>query len=237
MRVVICDDSPVFLDSTAQHVRRWAEENSTTVSIHTYDNGDALLDCCAAEEPDIIFMDILMPLLGGIEAAKEIRRQNKTVHIIFLTSSADFALESYDAKAQGYLLKPVEYDRIKSCLDDCAEAHKQARDHLTIKTAMGYQTLYFRDIEYAEAQNKHVVFCLKSGDIVETTEPLYTIEKKIAGYSGFFHCHRSYIVYLPNIHRFNHTEITTKSGKTIPVARGYAKTLKEAYFAVMFGEE
>ena len=74
----------------------------------------------------------------------------------FLTSSPEFALESYEVKAQGYVLKPIAYDKLKELLDECAQSFAEEPKNMVIKTVTGYQKLYFHEIEYAEAQNKRV---------------------------------------------------------------------------------
>ena len=86
------------------------------------------------------------------------------------------------------------------------------------------------------AQNINVIFLLKSGKTDEVYEPLHTFENRFTETDGFFKCHRSYIVFLPNVDRFSGTEIITKSGKTVPIARSSAKAFKEAYFRFMFNE-
>ena len=163
-----------------------------------------------------------MPLLNGMDAARELRQRDKSVKIIFLTSSPEFALESYEVKAQGYVLKPIAYDKLKELLDECAQSFAEEPKNMVIKTVTGYQKLYFHEIEYAEAQNKRVFFHLRSGNIIESAEPFHSFEE------------RSYLVYLQNVDHFTAAEITTKSGRNIPVSRGYAKAFKEAYFAQMF---
>ena len=107
---------------------------------------------------------------------------------------------------------------------------------MVVKTPFGYQKLYFHEIEYAEAQNKRVFFYLRNGSSVETMDPLYSFKESLNNQNGFFKCHRSYLVYLPNVDHFNTTEITMKSGRQIPIARGFSKSLKDAYFSVMFQE-
>ena len=107
-------------------------------------------------------------------------------------------------------------------------------EKLVLKTAQGYQWVYFHDIEFAEAQNKRVILYLCSGKNVEVVNPLYSFKDRFTDSDGFFKCHRSYIVYLPNIDHFNMTEITTRSGRKIPIARSYAKAFQEAYFSHMF---
>ena len=145
-------------------------------------------------------------------------------------------LESYEVKAQGYLLKPVTYEKIRETLDECSYSFAAEPDHIILKTTLGYQKLYLHEIEYAEAQNKKVIFYLQTGRTVETFDPLYYFENRLTNNLGFFKCHRSYLVYMPNVDHFNMTEIVTKSGRKIPIARGYGKAFKEAYFTLMFRE-
>lgn len=234
IRIAVCDDSPEFLQQAVNMVERWSEESGVPAEIYRFDNGDALLAKNAVTHMDIIFLDIIMPLQSGIDTAKELRQSDKAVKIIFLTSSPEFALDSYEVKAQDYLLKPVTYEKVKETLTECSHTFEEEPKNIVLKTAFGYQKLYFHDMEYAEAQNKRVVFYLRTGKTVESAESLHSLEDRLCLNDGFFKCHRSYLVYLPNVDHFNMTEIITKSGRSIPIARGYGKAFKEAYFAFVF---
>lgn len=234
MRIAVCDDSPEFLQRAVNMVERWSEESGIPAEIYRFDNGDALLAKNAVTHMDIIFLDIIMPLQSGIDTAKELRQSDNAVKIIFLTSSPESALDSYEVKALGYLLKPVTYKKVKETLDECRHAFEAEPKNIVLKTAFGYQKLYLHDIEYAEAQNKRVVFYLRTGKTVEAVESLHSLEDRTTESDGFFKCHRSYLVYLPNVDHFSMTEIITKSGRSIPIARGYGKAFKEAYFAFVF---
>ena len=234
IRIAVCDDSPEFLKQAVNMVERWSEESGVPAEIYRFDNGDALLAKNAVTHMDIIFLDIIMPLQSGIDTAKELRQSDKAVKIIFLTSSPEFALDSYEVKAQDYLLKPVTYEKVKETLTECSHTFEEEPKNIVLKTAFGYQKLYFHDMEYAEAQNKRVVFYLRTGKTVESAESLHSLEDRLCLNDGFFKCHRSYLVYLPNVDHFSMTEIITKSGRSIPIARGYGKAFKEAYFAFVF---
>ena len=234
IRIAVCDDSPDFLQRAVDMVERWSEQSGIQTEIYRFDNGDALLAKNAVAHMNIIFLDIIMPLQSGIDTAKELRQSDNAVKIIFLTSSPEFALESYEVKAQGYLLKPVTYEKIKETLDECSHSFETESENIVMKTAFGYQKLYFHDIEYLEAQNKRVVFYLGTGKTVEAAESLHSLEGRLCINDGFFKCHRSYLVYIPNVDRFSMTEIITKSGRSIPIARGYSKAFKDAYFAFVF---
>lgn len=234
IRIAVCDDDDISLQNAVSMIEKWSEQNGIQVGLFTFDNGDALIARNAALRMDIIFLDIVMPLLNGMDAAKEIRQQDTAVNIIFLTSTPEYALESYDVKARGYLLKPVSYDRMKELLDDCCRNLDTEPGNLLLKTETGYQKIYYRDIEYIEAQNKKIIVYMRSGRSVRTTQTLRSFESNLNESEGFFKCHRSYIVYIPNVDHFNLSEINTKSGHCIPIARGFGKAFQEAYFSYMF---
>lgn len=237
LRIGLCDDDKEYLQLLMHMVRLWADYSRVEVELLPFNNGDDLIARNAASHMDIVILDIVMPLLNGMDTARELRAQDTAVKLIFLTSSPEFALESYEVRAQDYLLKPVSYDRLQEALDACCQMLRAEPKNMVLKTSFGFQKLYFGDVEYAEAQNKRVVFHLRTGREVDTPEPLYSLEDKLVSEDGFFKCHRSYLVYLPNVDHFNSTEIIMRSGRCVPIARGYAKAFQEAYFAQMFREE
>lgn len=236
LRIAICDDEENCLNETKILLENWSAASSSRLEIDCFENGDSLIKKAATTRYDIIFLDIVMPLLNGMDAAKELRKKDKIVKIIFLTCSPEFALQSYSVKATDYCLKPVTCQKLKEIMDDCTAFNRKEPENITLKTVGGYQKIYLHDIEYIEAHNKRVFFYLKSDKVVEVIQPLYTFETGLSDSKGFFKCHRSYLVYLPNVDYFNNTEIKTRSGRRIPIARGYGKAFKDACFAVMFQE-
>ena len=118
LRIAVCDDSPIFLNKTKTYIETWSANTGHAVQIFTYDNGDALIEAHKDCHMDIIFLDIIMPLLNGMDTARELRQHDRAVQIIFLTSSPEFALESYEVRAQGYILKPVSQEKLSKELNE-----------------------------------------------------------------------------------------------------------------------
>lgn len=234
LSIATCDDDKGCLEYTEHLIKSWAEESGTKIKISSFDNGDEFLSACKKEKFDIVFMDIVMPLFNGIDTARELRKTDKDLKIVFLTNSPEFALDSYSVKAFDYIIKPVVYNKIKEALDTCKEYLPVESKNLTVKTLLGYKRIFLHEIEFLEAQNKQVVFYLRSDQRIEVSEPLYTFEQKLLLEDGFFKCHRSYIVYIPSVDYFNTSTILTKTGKSIPIARGLGKAFQEAYFSFMF---
>ena len=234
MRILACDDDTAFLDALEQMVGRWSRDTGTPVELETCDNGDDLLAAHAARRADVVILDMIMPLLDGMGCARELRRADASARIVFLTSSPEFALESYEVKAYDYLLKPVAYERVAQLLDELASTHQAPENELVLKTSAGYQALRCADIEFAEARNKRVRLHLRDGRDLEGLEPFRALEDRLIGNASFFKCHRSYAVNLHNIDHFGNTEITTRSGAAIPLARSCKHEFQDAYFAARF---
>lgn len=234
IRIVVCDDEKTDLDRISDIVQNWAEEKGIEIELQVFSNGDDLLLQTTVSHMDVILLDIIMPMLNGMDTAKELRKHDSAVSIIFLTSSPEFALESYDVKARGYLLKPVDEKKLKDLLDDVSQILLEEPKHLIVKTEYGYKKLYYHEIEWVEVQNKTILFFLRDGKQIKTFGTLHSFEDKLEDSLGFFKCHRSYIVNILNIDTYNVSEIIMKSGQRIPIARGYGKAFQEAYFNFMF---
>lgn len=206
LKIIACDDDVAFLDRLHRMIDRWSIETGTAVDAALVTRGEDLLA----------------------------RQADTAVRLVFLTSSPEFALESYEVRAFDYLLKPVTYERLAQLLDELSSMRPAATDELVIKTSFGYHALRLSDIEYAEARNKHVVFHLRDGRDIEALESFRSVEDRLAQNATFFKCHRSYQVNLRNIDHFDRTDIVMRSGACIPLSRSSKQGFQDAYFAVRF---
>ena len=234
LKIIACDDDVAFLDRLHRMIDRWSTETGTAVDVALVTRGEDLLARHAASRADIILLDMIMPLVNGMDTARELRQADTAVRLVFLTSSPEFALESYEVRAFDYLLKPVTYERLAQLLNELSSMRPAATDELVIKTSFGYHALRLSDIEYAEARNKHVVFHLRDGRDIEALESFRSVEDRLAQNATFFKCHRSYQVNLRNIDHFDRTDIVMRSGACIPLSRSCKQGFQDAYFAVRF---
>ena len=235
LKIAICDDSPEFITQITSLIQLWSGHNSATI-INSFENGKDLIQTHASDPFHIIFLDVVMPELDGIETARTIRENDPAVKIVFLTASREYAFESYSVKANNYLLKPVRQTDLDHCLDELSAEFEQKKSHLVLRTTSAIHRVDLENIEYLEAQNKHVLFMLTDGRVLESIDPLYTYEPKLPLSEGFFKCHRSYIVNLMQIATYTQKEITMHSGCRIPISRNCHKDFKTAYFSVIFQE-
>lgn len=232
-RIAICDDDLQALTAISRLVARWPGLPAEH-AVLTFSNGDDLIDSHAAAPFDVILLDIVMPLLNGIEAAREIRSRDRLSKIVFLTSSPEYALESYSVKADDYLLKPVEEAVLFRCLDELSREIRRNSRLITVRGVNAVYRVELDRIEYIEAQNKHALIALSDGRQLLSTEPLYTFEERLPMGEGFFKCHRSYIVSIHQIDTYTSKEITMRCGCRIPISRTCRKEFESAFFSVLF---
>ena len=233
MNIAICDDEILFTRELSSLLTHWAEKNDFSLTLYPYSNGDDLLTALRTIPVDLIFLDIIMPLLNGIDTAREIRSMGLTVPVIFLTSSREFALDSYDVKAFHYLLKPVNTLKLFSVMDDFFKTYHVPAETFVAHTADGFCSITLNDVDYLEAQNKQVLVCLSNGTTLKIRELFVKCEGVFTPEKGFFKCHRSYIVNLSHIKQFTRTMVTTVIS-SVHISRNNYSAFKDAYISNMF---
>lgn len=237
MRIVICDDDPICQRTAVAAVEAWAADCHQRAEIAVFDNGDDLIEHLQQKPASILLLDIFMPVFSGMDIAREIRSFDQDLIIVFLTSSPEYAIESYDVRASGYLLKPLDRDKLCTVLDRCLKDLEPLPKRIILRTVGGYLSQQISEIECVEAQNKTMIITRTDGGYLESMDTLSNLEQKLTIEAGFFKCHRSYLVNLFAVEHFNMTQIITKSGRNIPIARGYGKAFKDAYFTLMFRDQ
>lgn len=234
MRIALCDDQPEQLKQMRSLILGW-DERPGDLAVSCYENGDALLRAHNAAPFDIIFLDVIMPLLSGMETAKLLRQSDKSVKLVFLTSSPDYAVDAFGVKASNYLLKPLDPKKLYQCLRELSQELEASVRRICIRSPHTLHRIAVADIEYVESQNKRILFVLSNGQTILSAEPLYTFEDKLTLEDGFFKCSRSFIVNIHRINTFTAKEIRTRSGARISISRSCHREFEQAYFSVLFG--
>ena len=228
MHIAICDDNTHELSRIATLLDEYKSEREADISYDTFQSTIDLLETMKDVRYDLLILDIIMPGTNGMEAAKELRKSNCDIAIIFITSSREYAVESYRVKAEDYIIKPAKKEEFFDILDKQLVSLSRNEAYLTLKTGNGIVKLVFSQIVYVEVINRSVHFILINGDIRLAYGYLNDYEYYLLSDPHFFKPHRSYIVNFRYITELNKNGFTTILGNTIPVARDtYAKAKAE----------
>lgn len=235
--ISICDDNKCQLSIIENLITEYFNKNDIPFKYDIFSNPMNLLDAFEEKEYHILFLDVLMPGMNGIEVAKEVRKINKLTKIIFLTSSPEFAVQSYSVDAYYYLIKPINKKNIYSILDDLFQSLNIEEDSLFLPFTTGNTKIPLNNIEYVEVIDKKLQYHFIDGCTIEGLGTLSDLFEELKKYSYFIKCHRSYIINLNWIQEVSSKSLITFNNNHIPVSRTIYSEVKNTYIHYLFEKD
>jgi len=238
LKIAICDDDIRELARISDLLNQYQKNKGITLRYDVFQSSVELLEAMRRHPYQILILDIMIPGVNGIQAAQEIRDFNDETSIIFLTSSAEFAVESYSVNAYSYLLKPGTADSLYPVLDKLILKAQRKEKTLILTLPDGVTRLPFSRIEFLEVNNKKLLFHLEDGIVREMTGTLSDFEEKLLSRREFVKVHRSYIyiVNMEHINRLSAKDLSTYSNRIVPVSRLLFSQVREKYMDYLFSE-
>ncbi|MGD8208105.1 MAG: LytTR family DNA-binding domain-containing protein [Thiohalocapsa sp.] len=173
------------------------------VSCGEASNGLEALTLTEREQPDIVLMDVRMPGMDGIEAARHLAQLDKPPAVIFATAYGEHALEAFETRAVGYLLKPVRQERLEDALRQATrptraqlarlldEENPAARSHICARIRGRLELVPVEEVIYFQADQKYVTVCHQGGEVI-IEDSLKSLEDEFGG--RFLRIHRNALV-------------------------------------------
>lgn len=216
LSIAVCDDDIRDGCNIIKMVKMIMEVRRTPCLIRQFSSGQELL--AASESFDIIFLDVLMQELNGLQTAEYLRKQGKCSILIFITSSRDYVFDAYDVEAFQYLLKPVNDKKLKRVLEQAlGKIEPQAKDFIMISRERQKLKIVLDDIWYFEGRGRQIDIHRKEGTI-SYYEQISELEEQLKDKS-FFRCHKSYLVNLKYVESYNRQEAVLENGERIMIAK------------------
>lgn len=232
MKLALCDDRRRDLDEIQALLEAYRQSRrELELTVFPYSGASALLD--AGIDFDLYLLDILMPGLNGIELGRELRRAHPMAPILYLTTSRDFALESYRTEAMGYLLKPVAGDELFRSLDRAAEhcARERARA-VAIPVEDGMRRIFFSELVSARAVGRTLLLHLTDGSLLSSIGRKLNFTQlweRLRGDGRFLLLQRGCLVNMDLIDWLGEAELELVGGRRLHLPRGRRGALRRAY--------
>lgn len=235
IRIAICDDEKTQREALRNFLKRYFSGKDYAFALGEYTCGEPLITDYGENTAgyDLIFLDIFMGGIDGMEAARAIRKRDAGVPIIFLTTTPDYALEGYDVRAMGYLLKPLLPDKATALLDYFLRVeYGGTKKTLLVREGARGTRIAYREILYIESRNSKLLVHTVDGQEHRVYRRLDEVERELAGRS-FLRCQQSFLVNLAHVCVAEKDSFVLEGGIRIPLRRQSAKQLREAYFGYL----
>lgn len=231
MNIAICEDKIEELNIINKFIDNWSKINNIEVNVDKYQSAESFLfEWTDDNKYDVIFLDIKMKKLSGIELSNLIREKNKKVDIVFTTGIFEHVLHGYNVAAMQYLLKPISQNDIHLCLNrvlDRIKSTNKLSQFMIIKTSKENIKLNYDEIYYFEMFSPNIIIYTKKGKVV-LRKAISEIEKDLRC-NSFIRCHRSYIVNLKYVKSISKNAITLENGESVPISRNKYKEVNNYY--------
>ncbi len=221
LRIAICDDETAARDALRICLEKIIEEETEEI-VYEFTSGERAVSWLQKHqgEIDVLFLDVEMKGINGMEAARQIRIFDKNLQIVFVTGYTDYVFDGYQVGALDYLMKPVRPERMKAvCARIRQKLEKQADKTLILKNADAIYRFSFDDILYAYSERRQVHLVTRNGEYL-FYKKLDELENRLD--TSFVRIHQRYLVHAKAVSKITKkaVEIEKKDGTAaLPVSR------------------
>lgn len=243
VKIAICDDEKQI----RLYIAKCVSEICPEAEISEYPKADEIIS--KYFDADILFLDIRMPGMDGMKAARILRTLGRSTIIIFVTAAKEYVFQAFDVGAVQYILKPFEKDKLVQTIKKALTLAKEKKEVETLLSGdnegstpktfwINYHGSKMRvvlsDIAYAEVFDRQIMLHMKDNSSLE----YYGKMSELEGITGedFFRIHRAYLINLGLLSSYNSKTVTICEAE-LPIARGKYNELVKAYLAYVTREE
>ena len=233
LRIAVCDDRQGELETLCSYIAAYLDIHQLQAEVTAFSHPDKLLGALEMQSFHLYLLDIVMPMVNGLELGKVIRRRDSEAQIIYVTTEPQFALQAYAANPINYLIKPVQKQQLFDTLAlAVAKADFAQEQTIAVKTVDNLRVVKLADITCCEYRNHAVTFHLACGEKICSR----TIRERFSEYSApllndahFVQCHMSFVVNMRKVEYFAKESFTLFGGQVVPIASRQYPAVRDAY--------
>ena len=233
LNIAVCDDEKCMSEKLKIMTEDFFRKKNTDISVVEYSSGEELLK--SNERIDILFLDIGMRGMDGIETARKLRAHGYNGFLIFITVLKDMVFQSFEVQPFDYLVKPVQEEHFEKTMERLFHSMQDrlSPEKVNLLVQKGYESniISFQDIVCCEIIDRKVYLYLVSGEVTSYYERIENLEKKLD--ERFFRCHRSYLINLNHLKSYRNNTAYMADGKEIPVSRLRSKEFSKVILQYM----
>ena len=233
INIAVCDDEKCMAEKIEKMAENFFRKKHTEISIIKYSSGEGLLK--SNERTEILFLDIGMRGMDGIETARRLRGNGYDGFLIFITVLKEMVFQSFEVQPFDYLVKPVQEEHFEKTMERLVRSMQDRispeKVNLLVQKGCERNIISFQELVCCEIIDRKVYLYLASGEVIDYYESIEMLEKKLDG--RFFRCHRSYLINLNYLKSYRNSTAYMANGKEIPVSRLRSKEFSKVILQYM----
>ncbi|QOV19871.1 response regulator transcription factor [Blautia liquoris] len=232
LNIALCDDDRKAVSRYAGLIRQIAAKHQIPIEISYFDSGESLFQQYREkmEDLDIVYLDILMGGMNGMDTARKLRDNKCKAQIVFLTNDEECVYDAFEVSAIQYLVKEdTSFSKFERVFLKAAKLIvKRAGEMFTFEFDGTKGIVPIREISYFEIHRRLVTIHYGEGKTCKFYGNMSQLEEHLSKYN-FIRAHRSFLIQLPYIAMFRQRELLLKTGEAVPIGNTYEQPLKEAF--------
>jgi len=241
VKIALCDDNPSELNKINDSIDAFllSENLNDSCEIHPFLSADDLLRYTEQHGRfDLLFLDIVMPGMNGIELAKELRSKDHKSMIVFLTTSSEYAVSSYQVNAFYYLLKPYSSTDINSLLRKVFnKLESEKSTSIVVKESGKLTKIEIHNIQFLESIKHMIHFHLRDSSIISCYGTINEFSDLLLSDERFVRCHKSFIINMNFVKSLSSSCFIMQDKVVIPISRQSFKQIKNTYIDFFFKKD
>jgi len=235
LKIALCEDDAEEQKATAQLIKRYQSlHQEIDIRLKLFSSGEELLDYIEEKGGyDLYLLDVIMPDTDGIQTGIHLRKRQDNGLIIYLTSSPDFAIESFQVQPFYYLLKPIKEELLFPVLEKaCIQIKAKKSKVIPVKTKDSLRLLPLHSILFAELSGRMVRYHLTDNSVIDSLTFRGAFKKEIAPllkFDNFLLCGSSFAVNLLHVTSLEKTDLIMSNGQRVPIPRKFYSEVKRQW--------
>lgn len=232
MNIAIIDDLLECRNDIQSCLRRFFSQHydSESLCVKEYSSGEDFMSAFQKDTFDVIFIDQYMHGLSGMDTAKQIRQVDELVALVFITTSRDHAIESYQVRAGGYLLKPFSYMDFEQTMFMLGIARLRNARFICVQD----EKILLREILWCDLEGHYIQIHTNLRGTLRYRIPFGKIADRLLEYPQFLTCYKGCIVNLDQVEKLDELEFLLMNGKRILFSKRDRKQIESDYHTYLF---
>lgn len=235
MEIAIVEDSGFELDQLYLYIQTYFSKRQIFRRVDTYQSGESFLEIWEKRSYDLVFLDIMMDRISGIDVARRIRETDKDCLIIFISASKEFALQGFEVRAFDYLVKPLTEERFEQTMELCrSELLKRIR-YIEVKESRTMVKVPLHEIIYTDYYN-HYIQIHTTDRMIRSYQQFDSFSPLLLCYPQFLCCYRNCIVNMDRIASIDKNDFIMETGERVPIIRNSRHEIYQQYADYQFAK-